>query len=158
MAHRKSRPPLKALLVTLMIVPPIAVLAAIPWLNQQPDGPVFLVTGIAAALTIVASFALAIVHDRTMDEWQRSNARFSSQWGWAAGAGLVGLLLALPQVRDLIVSGAAIWGDAPNPDHRLVVVTFTLGFMAVIAAQALCTLLLSVGWTYWMSRSARDRS
>jgi hypothetical protein len=139
-----------------MVVPPITILAAIPWLKQQSDGLAFLTTGIAATLTIVSSFALAILHDRQTDEWHRSNARFSSQWGWTAGSALIALLLALPPIRDLIVSGAELWGGEPHPDHRLVVVTFTFGFMAVVAAQGLCTLLLSVGWAYWKSRSARD--
>ncbi|MDP2764124.1 MAG: hypothetical protein Q8O54_04725 [Brevundimonas sp.] len=145
-------------LALVMVVPPIAVVAAIPWLRQQPDGLVFLLTGIAAALTVLASIALAVLHDRRIDEWQRSNARFSSQWGWTLGAGMVALLLALPPFRDLIVSGAAVWGGMPNPDSRLVIVTFTFGFMAAVFAQVLCTLLLSLGWQAWMSRDARDPS
>jgi len=157
-SHRQSRLPLQALLLALMLIPPLSVVAAIPWLRQQPDGMVFLLTGAASALTIVASFALAILHDRKMDEWQRTNARFSSQWGWAAGAGLVGLLLALPPFRELIVSAVANLADAQNPDQKLVTLAFTFGFMAVVAAQGLCTVVTSIGWTFWKSRPARDPS
>lgn len=145
-------------LAVVMVVPPIAIVAAIPWLRQQPDGLVFLLTGIAATLTVLASIALAVLNDRQIDEWQRSNARFSSQWGWTVGASLIALLLAVPAVRDLIVSGAAVWGGVPDPDARLVVTTFTLGFVAVVVAQAVCTFLLSLGWHFWMSRTARDPS
>jgi hypothetical protein len=157
-SNRRARPRLYALLVALCVVTPISILAALPWLKQQPDALVFLLTGTASALVIAAAFALAIVQDRKMDEWQRSNSRFSSQWGMAAGAGLVGLLLALPEFRDLIVSGAAIWGGEANPDHRLVVTTFTFGFMAAIAAQGMCTALLSIGWVWWKSRAPREAS
>ena len=145
-------------LALVMVVPPLAFFASIPWLRQQPDGLVFLLTGIVAALTVLASIALAVINDRHIDEWQRKNARFSSQWGWTVGAGLVVLLLALPPVQDLIVSGAEIWGGVPNPDSRLVITTFTFGFMAVVITQTLCTMLLSLGWHMWMSRDARDPS
>ena len=145
-------------LAVVMVVPPIAIIAAIPWLRQQPDGLIFLVTGIAAALTVLASLALTSLNDRQIDEWQRSNARFSSQWGWTIGAGIVALLLAVPPVRDLIVAGAEIWGGMASPDARLVIMTFTVGFMAVVVSQAICTMLLSLGWHVWMSRDARDPS
>jgi hypothetical protein len=127
-------------------------------LKEQPDGLALLITGVAATLTVLASFALAILHDRQIDEWHRSNARFSSQWGWTSGSALIVLLLALPPIRDLIVSGAELWGGEPHPDQRLVVVTFTFGFVAVVVAQGVCTLLLSIGWAYLKSRSARDSS
>jgi len=145
-------------LALVMVAPPLAFFVSIPWLRHQPDGLVFLLTGIAATLTVLASIALAVINDRHIDEWQRSNARFSSQWGWTVGAGLVALLLALPPVHDLIVFGAEIWGGVPNPDSRLVITTFTFGFMAVVITQALCTMLLSLGWHMWMSRDARDPS
>jgi len=157
-AHRKSGLPLRALLVALMIVPTLAIFAAIPWLKEQPDGLVFLLAGIASVLTIVASFALALLVDRQIDEWQRSNARFSSQWGWTAGAGLVALLLALPPFRDLIVSVVANWADAPDIDQKVVVLAFVFGFGAVVVAQGVCTALLSIGWALWMSRSPREPS
>ncbi|MEJ0060792.1 MAG: hypothetical protein WDM79_14965 [Terricaulis sp.] len=153
--HR-TRPRLFALLVALCVVPPIAFFASLPWLKQQPDALVFLVTGITTALVVVSSVVLAALHDRRMDEWQRSNARFSSQWGWTVGASVFVLVFALPPVQDLIVSSAAIWGGDPNPDRRLVLTTFAFGFMAVIAAQCLCTILLSVGWVYWKSRPTRE--
>lgn len=155
--HRQSRLPHRALLA-LMVVPPISVFAAIPWLKQQPDGLVFLLGGTASILTIAASFALAVLHDRGLDEWHRSAARFSSQWGWTTGACLVALLLALPPIHDLVVSWAATWAHAPNPDRELVLLAFTFGFMAVVAAQLVCTALLSIGWSLWMSRTVREPS
>lgn len=155
-SHRRARPFLLALLVGLAVVPPLSFVAALPWLKQQPDELVFLFAGIASTLTVVASFLLAILQDRTLDEWNRSNARFSSQWGWTAGASLVALLLALPPFRDLIVSLAASWAQAPDPDQKLVLLTFTFGFMAVVVAQLVCTAVLSVGWAFWKSRSARE--
>lgn len=143
-------------LFIIMIAPTGAILAAIPWLKQQPEGLAFLLTGIAVALTVLASIALAVLNDRKLDEWQRTNARFASQWGWTVGACLFALLLALPPVRDLIVSGATLWGGTPNPDARLVITTFTFGFMGAVVTQTICTALLSLGWHLWMSRAPRD--
>lgn len=157
-SHRLSRPVLLALLVALMVVPPILVLVAIPWLKQQPDGLVFLLAGLAATMAVVASLALAVLHDRQLDEWERSNARFSNQWGWTAGTALIALLLALPPIRDFIVSVVTSWVPAPQADQNLVLVAFVFGFMAVAVAQTVCMALLSIGWAFWMSRSAREPS
>ena len=154
----QSRSPAVPLLFLTMIAPPIAVVAAIPWLKEQPEGVALLLTGIAGALTVLSSIALGILNDRKLDEWQRTNARFAGQWGWTVGAALLALLLALPPVHDLIVSGATIWGGTPNPDVRLVITTFTFGFMAAVVTQTICTALLSLGWHFWMSRAPRDPS
>jgi len=145
-------------LVVIMVAPVAAILLAIPWLKRQPDELALLLTGVAAALTVLASIALAVLNDRKLDEWQRTNARFASQWGWTVGAGLFALLLVLPPVHDLIVWGAEIWGGTPNPDVRLVLTTFTFGFIALVIAQVFCTALLSLGWHLWMSRAPRDLS
>jgi hypothetical protein len=155
-SHRRVPSFLSALFLALCIIPPIAFVAAIPWLKQQPDHVVFVVTGIASTLTVMASIGLSVLSDRRMDEWQRTNARFSSQWGWTAGAALVALLLALPPVHDLIVSLAA--NMAPNPDRGMVLIVFTAGFIAVVMAQVLCTVLMSIGWTMWKSRPTPDAS
>lgn len=159
--HRKSRLPHRAL-IALGVVPPIVFLAAIPWLKQQPDALVFLFAGIASTLAVVAGFSFSVLADRQMDEWQRSNARFSNQWGWLAGISLVALLLALPPIHDLIVSivswAATTFAHAPTPDREVALLTFTFGFITVVLAQIVCTVLLSIGWFSWMSRSARDPS
>lgn len=153
-SDRKAPSRLTMLFGALCIIPPIAFVLSIPWLKQQPDASVFLVTGITSILTILSSIALAVLQDRRLDEWQRTNARFSSQWGWTAGASLIAMLLAFPAFHDVIVSLAANF--APNPDREMVLVTFTTGFMAVVFAQVFCTLLLSIGWTMWKSRAPRE--
>ena len=157
-SHRRPRPLLFALLVALCFAPGLSVDASIPWLKQQPDDLVFLLSGIAATVTIAASLALAVIHDRRMDEWERSNSRFSSFWGDAAGTSLVALLLLVPPFRDWIVSVVANWADAPNPDQTLVILAFVFGFMAVVLARVAFMALLSIGWALWMSRSTREPS
>lgn len=155
-SHRKGLSPLRALLLALMILPPIAIVASVSWMKHQPQGLVFLLSGLASALAVASSFALAILYDRQIDEWQRSNARFSSQWGWTAGACLIALLMALPPFRDLVVSMVASWAGAPTVGQKPVLLAFTLGFGTVVFAQGLCTVLLSIGWVVWKSRAARD--
>lgn len=157
-SHRRARPRLIALLVALCVVPGLSVVTSIAWLKQQPNEMVFLLTGIAAAVTIVASLALAVVHDRGMDEWQRSNSRFSSHWGDAVGTSFVALALSVPPARNWIVSMVADWADAPNPDQKLVILAFVFGFMAVVIARVVFMALLSVGWSFWKSRSAPEPS
>ena len=134
------------------IIAPISFLAAIPWLRHQPDALVYLFSGIAATITVIASMGLAVVKDNQMDEWHRSAARFSSQWGWLTGAALVALVIAIPPVRGLIVYIATRFADGAPVDPTAAFLMFTFGFMTVVMAQAACTMLLSVIWRARMSR------
>lgn len=134
-------------------IAPISFLVSIPWLKaQQSDALVYLCAGIAATLTILASFVLAILGDRKMDEWHRSAARFSIQWGWLGGSGFVALLLAIPPVQDLIASMASSFSNNGSIDREAAILIFTAGFMAVVVAQAICIQTLSVIWRTRMSR------
>lgn len=132
---------------------PILFIAGIPWLKQQPESVVYLFAGIASAGTVIASIVLAIQKDQKCDEWHRSAARFSSQWGWLAGAGAIAILLSVPPLQNAIVTVSGSLGDVAAPDKKLVLMAFTVGFMSVVIAQMVCTLLLSAGWRSWMSRS-----
>ena len=157
-APRKSVSPLQIALFAVMIIAPLSVLIAIPWLKDQPDDFVYLYSGVAAALTVAAAFASSVLQDRQLDEWQRTNARFSSQWGWAAGAGIVALLMSVPPLRDWMVATVADVADVANPDQTLVILAFAFGFGAVVLVQGLCTVVLSIAWVYWKSRPSSDAS
>lgn len=154
--HRQIPMPLYWLLFALCILPGLSVVASISWLQQQPKDLALLLTGIAGAVTVIAALTLGIIHDRGMDEWERSNARFSSFWGEAIGTSLVALMLAIAPVRDAIVSAVGNWAGAADPDQKLVIIAFTCGFVIVVLAKTLCMAFLSVGWTYWKSRGVRD--
>ena len=147
-----TAPVAKKSVLAAAIIAPASFLAAIPWLKEQPDGIVYLFAGIAATITVLCSFALAVIEDRKMDEWHRTASRFASQWGWLAGGGIVALLLALPPVHQLIVAAAGALARVADPDPTLVIMAFTLGFMAVVFTQMLCTMGLSI---LWRSRKSR---
>lgn len=132
---------------------PILFVAGIPWLKHQPDYVVYLCAGVAASGTVVASLLLAIQRDREFDEWHRSAARFSSQWGWLAGGGVIAILLSFPTFQNAIVAVSGGLADVTAPDRTFGLMAFTVGFMSVVFAQMICTLLISVGWRFWMSRS-----
>ncbi|MDZ4690606.1 hypothetical protein [Terricaulis sp.] len=156
MTSRRQAPlPVRVLLLALMIAPPIAVLVSLPWLSEQADGLVFLLTGIAATVTVVASVLLSILHDRRLDEFERGNARFATQWGGVAGTALVAVLLALPPVRDAIVASVASVVGA-DVNQQAVLLAFTLGFAAVAIAQTVSTMALAIGWASWKLRAPRD--
>ena len=134
------------------MIAPIVFLTSIPWLKQQPDAVVHVLGGIAATICIVSSLALAIVKDQHMDEWHRSAARFSSQWGWLTGGALVVLFTAVPAARELIVSIAQNFSDNGKVDERMIMLTFMGGFTLTIFVQTVCTVVLSLIWRYRMSR------
>jgi hypothetical protein len=157
-----SRPqaplPVRLLLLALMIVPPALVLLSLSWLKQQPTATVFLLTGIASVVTVVASVLLAVLHDRRLDEFERGNARFATQWGWVAGASLVAILIAFPPVRDAIVSLVGSVAGVPDPDQKVVLFAFAMGFGSVAIATTLCTIILAIVWASWKLRASRDVS
>lgn len=155
---RKSGSALQLVLFAIIVIAPLSVLLALPWLKEQPDEFVFLYSGIAAALTVAAAFGTSILQDRHLDEWQRSAARFSTQWGWAIGTGAVALLLSVPAFRDWMVSTVANVADVADPDQKLVILAFTFGFGFLVLTTGLCTMLLSIGWVYWKSRPSSDVS
>lgn len=149
---RSSRP--KIVAATLMALFPISFVAAIPWLRNQPEETVYLFSGIAATGTVLASFVLAVLKDKELDEWHRGAARFSNQWGWVAGGGLIAILQSLPAAQNLIVTLTTSVATGSEPVRPQIIFAFMLGFMAVIIAQMICTLVLSKGWRSWMSREA----
>jgi hypothetical protein len=151
-SFRQARPRLYGLLLALCFIPGILVVASISWLKTQPDELVFLLSGVAATVTVLASLWLTVVHDRQMGEWERSNSRFSSFWGDAVGTALVALLLAVPAARDAIVATVANFAGVPDPNFKLVMLAFVGGYMAVIIARVICMAVVSIGWTYWVSR------
>ena len=149
-----STPGIKKWAMAISIATPILFLASLPWLQDQPDMVVFLCTGIAVTITVVGRFVVAIAEDRKLDEWHRAAARFANQWGWIAGSGVVALLMVLPPFHRLVMSVAGAVAGVLDPDRTLVLIAFTLGFMAVVLMQALCIVVLSVVWRARKSRAA----
>lgn len=149
-----STPGLKKWAMAAAIAAPIIFLASLPWLRDLPDALVFLATGIAATTTVIASFVVAVYEERKLDEWHRAAAGFSNQWGWIAGSGIVALLLALPPFHRLVMNLAGTVAGVADPDRTLVLIAFTIGFMSVVGAQMLCTVVLSIVWRARKSRAA----
>ena len=155
--HRQARPRLYVLLVALCIVPCVLILANLSWLKQQSDDLIFLITGIAGTVAILASLALSVLHDRGLGEWERSNLRFATFWGDAIGTSLVAFLLCVPAGREWIIAVVTHWADASRTD-QLVVLGFAFGFALVALARVVCLAALSISWTLWKSRAAREPS
>ncbi|WP_306251056.1 hypothetical protein [Parvularcula sp. IMCC14364] len=139
----------------LVVLAPLAFLASLPWLSNQPDAIVFLATGIATTIVVIGSLIIAAVKDQEMDEWHRSAARFASQWGWISGGSLIAILLAVPAVHDALLGVVMLFADGPSLEEDLVLMIVTLSFMAVIATQAICTVALNMLWRARMSGPAR---
>lgn len=149
--QEKRKSPWTPVLIFLMAAPPIAFLIAIPFLREQPDNIVFLITGAASFLVVSTSVALTILKERRADEWTRSGGRFSTYWGYIGGAGFIALLLNIPAFRDFIATTATAMKGAPV-DDTLVQMAFTAGFMASVLAQMVFILIFSLFWRIWMSR------
>lgn len=142
----------KLLALILAVATPAAFLISLPWLRHGNDTLIFLLGGLASTVTIGASLWLSMLKDKRLDEWQKTGARFGSQWGWILGSGLVIVSLAVPPVQDGIVSLAATFGEVAAPDRQLVLMTFLIGLMSVVLVQTLCITLLNVGWKAWSAR------
>ena len=146
----RSRSPLTfSMIVTLLVLAGTAIgmAAGFPWLLQQPREMIVPVSAGAMILVFGACFTLAVLTDRRTDEWHRSAARFSSQWGHGAGLCLA-MLLMFPL-------SAWIESWAPGRYRDFVQLGFMFAFMGVMIAQVACVALLHLAWTLWKSRSAR---
>jgi hypothetical protein len=143
-SHSKRSLGFATIVVLLVILgAAIATALAFPWLMQQRREMPFPFIGGYLVLIVAANFALAILTDRRMDEWQRNAVRFSSQWGYGAG-----LVLAF-----LLIFPLGAWTESWGPG-AYVRTGFMLGLAAVMIAQVACVALLHLGWTLWKSRSA----
>jgi len=142
-----------AILIALAIIPPVAFLTAIPWLKQQNDGLVLFAGLLASFSVISASMILSVLKDRRADEWTRAGSRFSVHWGFALGGIIVTFLIALPGFQTFIT---AILSEltGSQADEKLVMLSFTGGFMACIFAQLIASIGLGAAWRFWMSRGA----
>lgn len=133
---------------------PLTFLAAVPWLKTQPDVVVHVVAGVAATGVVAASFLFSILKDQALDEWSRAGEQFAVRWGFLAGAALVAVLTALTPVQDLVVAAAAAVARPDPIDDTAVRVIFIAGFITVVLAQTLCTIVLSLVWRIRMARPA----
>jgi hypothetical protein len=143
---------LSRLMIATAVLTPTTFLLAIPWLKNQSEGMVFLLAFIAATITVVSSMVLAVLKDQRMDEWHRTAARFSNQWGWLVGAGIFALLMGIPPIQKLVYTVALHISHNGIIDEQTVILTFMFGFMSVVMLQTLSTVILSVVWRYRMSR------
>ena len=140
--------------IALAISAPVAFFASIPWLKEQPDGTVYLVSGIAAFVVIASSTYLSAAGQAKMDEVERAGSRFAYLWGGLLGASLIALLLAVPPFQDVIyrLVGAFRHDGEATMDRQSVMLAFTLGFCCVVMAQSISTLLVGGVWRLWMAR------
>jgi hypothetical protein len=159
-SRNRVRLRLYVLIGACCVIPCVLIFSSLPWLKQQPQEMALLITAIGGFVTILAGLSLAFVHDRTMDEWQRSNSRFSSFWGDAAGTALVGLLLNLQVGRDWIFSAVSNLAAMANVSQTepLVILAFVFGFAVVTLARGACMALLGLCWAIWKSRPAPELS
>lgn len=141
------------ILIGLAFVTPILVLTALPWLKAQADWLAVLVAGAASVIVVASSMILSILKDQQADEWTRTGARFSGHWGFVSGAAFFALLLALPPFQQFVVELATNFQGAPV-DKKLVMLTFTSGFMVCVFLQMIFVLIIGAAWRIWMSRAA----
>ena len=141
-------------LIGFALLTPAAVFAALPWLKQQTDFISWLVGISAATAVIAASFAVAIIGDRHMDEWNRKGAHFAAHWGWLVGAGLVVLLPTFAPFENLVVGAATHMNEQGMPASKSSRLLFLSGAMTLVFVQTIATLALRVGWNWWMSRAS----
>jgi len=147
-----SSPWTTRLLMVGMVVPPILFLGSMPWLRTLDTNLALLLAGIASVSVLVSSLALGIIKDQEAEEWERTSARFSGQWGYVVGGTFLAFLLNLPPFRNWVTSiASSLTNGATNDLH--VILAFTAGFLACIIAQMIAILLIRLGWRAWMSRS-----
>lgn len=136
----------------LMIAPPVVVFvlffAAIPWMKDQNETLVMLITAAAALFVMGYSAFAAIRHQSKLDEVQRAGARFASQAGAMAGSVATVALFLIPPVQNLVVDAASLMGTGSTQmaDRESVLLAFAFGFCALAALQGLGALIAGQIW------------
>jgi hypothetical protein len=122
--------------------------AAIPWLRQQDDTFVLVLT---AALSILVMGYAQVVSRRLqqhLDEVQIAGQGFASSRGWGWGAMATSLLLLVSPVADRLIDLANLLstGSADTTDRGAVHVALVFGLMLVVFMQLAAVIVASVIW------------
>lgn len=140
------------LLVFVVLI--VALAAAKTWLKTTIGGSIF--TLLVAAVTFLAmGYAnyLSYRFHRELDEVHKASAEFAARWSIPAGQATFVMLLFLPPFKDFMTSLVIEFGG-PGPgltvDRSVVVFAMALGFMGVVMAQAIATMVLNMIW--WKSK------
>ncbi|MEM9838147.1 MAG: hypothetical protein AAF830_03230 [Pseudomonadota bacterium] len=133
-------------------VTPLVFIGNLWWLKDQPDPVVYALTGLAAAVVLIATLLAAVQGDRQSGEWERAGDRFAHQWGALAGGSFVALLLAVPAVQDAILSLATLV-SAGEIDRATAMILFTAGLGSVIITQMIFTVIIGAVWRRKMGQT-----
>jgi cobalamin synthase len=137
-----------ALWLSPVVIVVVGFFAAIPWLKQQNDSFVLLLS--AAVSIFVMGYALLISHrlQRHLDEVQIASQGFASSRGWVWGAMATVLLLMLPPVTNLLIDLANMLstGSPDMSDRGAVQLALFFGFMLVVFTQLVALIVASAIW------------
>jgi hypothetical protein len=137
-----------ALWLSPAVIVIVGFFAAIPWLKQQNDSFVLLLS--AGVSIFVMGYSLLISHrlQRHLDEVQIASQGFASSRGWIWGAIATVLLLMLPPVTNLLIDLANMLstGSPDTSDRRAVQLALFFGFMLVVLTQFVAVTVASAIW------------
>lgn len=136
-----------ALRLMPVLLVPIALLAAAPWLKTAVGATATVILGGAAAIFVV-SYAnyISFLAQRRQDEVQKASTSFATQWGAAAGQIAFVVLLTLPPALDLATSLVRNLAGDPAAARPVVVFAMTIGFCALVLLQGIGALLVRALW------------
>jgi len=138
----------RALWSSPVVIVVVGFFAAIPWLKQQTDTFVLVLSAVAAIF--VMGYALFISHrlQRHLDEVQIASQGFASSRGWVWGVMATNLLLMLPPVANWLIDVAnnLSTGSADVSDRGAVHVALFFGVMLVVLTQLIAIMVASAIW------------
>jgi hypothetical protein len=144
-----------ALRISPLVLGPVALVAAIPWLMKISYPIAILVA--AAVVVALMSYAnyLQFRVMRRLDEVQKAGAAFAQQWGAPAGQAAFGLLLVLPPFAGYATTAVSALagrfeGHPTTVDPTVVVLSMGLGFVVLVFLEAIGRVVVHRLW--WAAR------
>lgn len=128
-----------------IVIVPVAIFSSVPWLKQQHDAIALSIAAAGSIFVMGYSAFLAARMNRHLDEVQIAGQRYAHTKGMMIGYFAAVLVMLIPPLMNALVDLAnIIAGGSPDKAVKLGIM---IGFMLVVALQALSMAAVTIWWS-----------
>lgn len=127
-----------------LVIVPVALLAAIPWLKQQDKAISLWIAAATAIFVMSYSIYLSMRVTRRLDEVEIAGQRFAQAQGWTIGMFAAGLVMVIPPAMNALADLAT--GIGAGSLEKTARVAIAIGFVMVTVLQTLGIVVASIWW------------
>ena len=133
-----------------IVIVPVAFFSSIPWLKQQHDAIALSIAAAGSIFVMGYSAFLAARMNWRLDEVQIAGQRYAHTKGMMIGYFAAALVMLIPPLMNALVDLAnTVAGGSPDKAVKLGIM---IGFMLVVALQALSMTAVAIWWDRRLGR------